>query len=337
MRQDQIGSSVTTREIYTIDTVPGDNCDDCPDPCEKVIMTMAGASATPGTQPSVIYSSDGGESWASSTISTLFSNENIKDGAVVGGSFVIISNTSNSIHWTVADDIFTANNVWSEVVSGFVAAKAPNAMTALDVRHIWIVGDGGYIYFAENFKTGVSVQDAGVATTQNLNAVHAHDTNNVLAVGNSNAVLYTSNGGVTWESVTGPSVGINLGACWMWDAKTWLVGEGAGGSGRLWLTVNSGVSWSQIGLPATYTRIDKIVFVSDAEGYIAARSGGKSYILRTITGGSEWVVLPQGKSGVSLNNSYLSDIAVCSKYANTAYAAGLAANGTAGIAAKMSA
>lgn len=337
MRQDQIGSSVTTREIYTIDTDPGNNCDDCPDPCSRVLMTMAGASATPGTQPSLIYSSNGGESWASSTISTLFSNENIKDGVVVGGSFVIISNTSNSIHWTVVDDVFTATNTWNEVVSGFVAAKAPNAMSALDVRHIWIVGDGGYIYFAENFKTGVAVQDAGVATTQNLNSVHALDTSNVLVVGNSNAVLFTSNGGVTWESVTGPAVGINLGACWMWDAKTWLVGEGAGGSGRLWLTVNGGVSWSQIGLPATYTRIDKIVFVSDAEGYIAARSGGKSYILRTITGGSEWVVLPQGKTGVSISNSYLSDLAVCSKYANTVYAAGLAANGTAGIAVKMSA
>lgn len=336
LRQDQIGSSVTTREIYTIDTDKGNYCDDCPDPTARVFMTMAGASATPGTQPSLLYSSDGGESWVSQTITTLFSNENLVDGEVVGGQLVLISNTSNSIHWTDISEIFNGYNTWTEVVSGFVANKAPNAMAALDVRHIWIVGNGGYIYFAENFKVGVTVQDAGVATTQNLNAVHAFDANNVLTVGNSNAVLFTSNGGVTWESVTGPSVGINLGACWMWDAKTWLVGEGAGGSGKLWLTVNSGITWTQIGLPATYTRIDKIVFVSEAEGYIAARSGGQSYILRTITAGSEWVVLPQGKKGVSVANSYLRDVAVTSKYANTAFAAGLASNGTAGIAVKMS-
>lgn len=335
MRQDQIASSSTTREIRTIDTYQGDACEDCDNPCERVFMTMLGASATPGTQPALLYSQDGGETWSSDTIDSLFSNETISDAAAFAGVFALVSNTSNSIHWTQIDDLLVGANTWQEVVSGFVAAKGPNAMAALDIRHVWIVGDGGYIYYSQNFKSGVTVQDAGVATTQNLNAVHAHDTQNVLAVGNSNSVIVTSNGGLTWESVTGPAVGINLEACWMWDAKTWLVGEGAGGSGKLWLTVNAGSSWSQIGLPATYNRIDRIVFVSDAEGYISARGGGQSYILRTITAGSEWTVLPQGKKGTPVANSYLRDIAVCSKYANTAYAAGLAQNGTSGIAVKM--
>lgn len=335
MRQDQIGAGVTTREIRTIDTYQGDNCDSCPDPCERVFMTMVGASATPGTQPSMLYSDDGGTTWSSDTIDTMFSNETINDAAAFAGVYVLISNTSNSIHWTQIDAIFEGNNTWQEVISGFVAGKGPNAMTALDIRHVWIVGDGGYIYFAQNFKSGVTVQDAGVSTTQNLNAVHAVDSNNVLVVGNSNVVLSTANGGQTWESITGPAVGVNLGACWMWDEKTWIVGEGAGGNGKLWLTTNSGVAWSEIGLPAAYNRIDKIIFVSEAEGYISARGGGQSYILRTITGGSEWVVLPQGKSGTAVVNSSLRDIAVCSKYANTAYAAGIAQNGTSGIALKM--
>lgn len=336
MRQDQVGSAVTTRQIYTVDIDPGDDCDTCPDQSSNILATMAGASATPGTQPSLLYSTDGGETWSSQTITTLFSNENIVDGAVVGGALVLISNTANGIHWTVTNDIYTASNTWQDVVSGFVASKAPNAMSAKDVRHIWIVGDGGYIYFATNFKVGVTVQDAGIATSQNLNSVHAYDVNNVLAVGNSNAVVHTSNGGSTWESVTGPAVGVNLGACWMWDENTWIVGEGAGGTGKLWLTQNSGSSWTQIGLPATYTRIDKIVFTSEAEGYIAARSGGQSYILRTITAGYEWVVLPQGKKGTPVANSSLLDIAVGAKYDNIAFAGGTASNGTAGIIVKMS-
>lgn len=336
-RQDQIGSSVTSREIFTVDTYGGDNCDDCPDPCEKVLMTMAGASATPGTQPILLYSGDGGSTWSNQTISTLFSNEDVKDAEVIGGNLVLISNIANGIHWTDIDEIYEGVNQWNDVVTGFVAGNNPNQMSSADVRHTWIVGNGGYIYFAENFKVKVTVQDAGVATTQHLQSVHALDTENVLAVGNSNAVVYTSNGGDTWEAVTGPSVGVNLGACWMWSSDTWLVGEGAGGSGKLWLTTNSGISWSEIGLPADYTRIDRIKFVSEAEGYIVARSGGKSYVLRTITAGYEWYVLPQGKKGVAINNSYLSDIAVCTKYANTAYAAGLAADGTSGIALKMSA
>ena len=337
MRQDRIGASVTTREIYTIDSIPHTPCDGCAEPCEKLLMTMAGTDATPGTPPSLLYSDDGGETWTSQTISTLFSNENVDEAQVIGGQFVLISNVANEIHWTEVDEIFDGVNTWNQVDTGFVAAKGPNAMSSSDVRHTWIVGDGGYIYFASNIKVGVEVQDAGVATTQNLNSVHALNTENVLAVGNSNAVVYTTTGGRTWESVTGPAVGINLGACWMWDEDTWFVGEGAGGSGRLWLTVNHGLTWTLVGLPATYLRIDKIAFASPAEGYISARGSGQSYILRTITAGNEWVVLPQGKRGTPINNTSLGDIATCSKYANAVYAAGVDNAGTGGIVLKMSA
>lgn len=334
MRQDQIGSSSTTREIYTVDVYPGDTCDNCPDQCSRVLATMAGASATPGTQPILLYSADAGETFSSQTISTLFSNENIMDADFAGSSFIIISNTSNSLHWTDVNELYEgASNTWQEVVSGFVINKQPNAITVADVRHIWIVGNGGYVYFASNFKVGVTVQDPGVATTQHLQAVHALDMKNVLAVGNSNAVIYTQNGGSTWESVTGPAVGINLGACWMWNEDTWFVGEGSGGTGKLWLTVNHGISWTQIGLPATYNRIYKIAFASQAEGFILAQGGGQGYVLRTITAGNEWVVLPQGKKGTAISNSYLRDLDTCKPFNNTAYAAGL--NGSAGIILKM--
>lgn len=335
LRQDVIGSANTTREIYTIDVYGGDVCENCPDQCSKVLMTMAGVGATPGTAPILLYSSDAGESFSQQTISTLFSNEVVSDAQDIGSSFVFVSTTSNSLHWTDINELFAgATNTWSEVVSGFVAAKQPNAMWASDVRHLWIVGNGGYVYFASNFKVGVTVQDPGVATTQHLQDVHAYNDKHVLAVGNSNAVIHTTNGGTTWESVTGPAVGVNLGACWMWSEDVWFVGEGSGGTGKLWLTINSGISWSQVGLPSTYVRIYEIEFASEAEGYISAQAGGQSYILRTITAGNEWVVLPQGKKGTAVANSYLSDIATCSKYNNTVYAAGL--NGSAGIAVKMS-
>lgn len=336
MNQEQVGSSVTTRQIYTVDVYTGNECENCPDPCDRVLATMAGASATPGTKPSLLYSADGGETWSQQTISTLFSNEDIADGVVVGGDIVYVSNVSNSIHWTSIELLYDGTNTWAEVNSGFVANKGPHAITAADARHIWIVGDGGYIYFASNHKVGVTVQDAGVATTQHLQAVHAFDAQNVLAVGNSNAVVYTKNGGVSWQSVTGPAVGVNLGACWMWDETTWFVGEGAGGTGKLWLTTNRGNTWSQVGLPANYLRIYKIQFVSDAEGYLIASDGSQSYVLRTITAGNEWVVLPQGKKAVPVDNTFLTDLAVCSKTQNTAFAAGVSTTAT-GIILKMAA
>jgi len=337
MKQEQIGSAATVREIYTVDVYTGNECENCPDPCDRILATMAGASATPGTQPILLYSDDGGENFSQQTIDTLFSNEDIADGVVIGSDIVYISNAGNEIHYTNIELLFDGTNTWQQTDDGFVVAHGPNAISSADARHTWIVGDGGYVYFCKNHKVGVEVQDAGVATTENLQSVSAYDKDNVLVVGNANAVLYTNNSGISWSVATGPSVGVNLGACWMWDADTWLVGEGAGGSGKLWLTINGGKSWSQVGLPASYDQIDKIVFVSEAEGYIAAHSGGQSYILRTITAGNEWDVLPQGKRAVAVDNTYLHDVAVCSKYSNTAFAAGLADDGSAGIILKMAA
>lgn len=331
MRQEPIGAAVTTREIMSIDVYRGDNCEDCPNPCDKVMATMAGASATPGTQPVLLYSDDGGDSFSSQTITTLFSNENIVDGEIIGGDLVLLSSTANELHWTSITELYEGVNTWQQTNTGFVASKNGNAMSSSDVRHTWIVGNGGYVYFTKNHKVSVTVQDAGVATTQHLRSVHAFDSTHVLAVGDSNAVIFTLNGGSTWESVTGPSVGINMSACWMWSPTVWFVGEGAGGNGKLWLTVNSGKSWTQVGLPAAYLRIDKIKFVSEAEGYLSVRGGGDGFVLRTITAGNEWTVLPNGKKGIPVVNAYLSDLAVCSKYANTVYASGLADNGTAGI------
>lgn len=334
-KQEAIAGAYTTRQIYTVDVYTGNSCENCPEPCDRILATMAGLGATPGTQPTLLYSPDGGETFSSQFISTLLSNEEIVDGFIIGGDAVYLSNTSNSLHWTNIELLYDGTNSWSEVVSGFVAGKGPRAITSVDARHSWIVGDGGYVYFMKNHKVGVEVQDAGVATTQHLQAVNAFDTDNVLAVGNSNAVLYTNNGGVSWQTVTGPSVGVNLGACWMWDEAVWFVGEGAGGTGKLWLTLNSGKTWSQIGLPSAYSRIYKINFITEGEGYLLASDGSQTYVLRTITAGNEWVVLPQGKSGTSVDNQFLTDVAVCSKYANTAFAAGMAPNGTAGILLKM--
>lgn len=335
MGQERVGASVTTRQVYTVDVYTGNDCENCPEPCDRVLATMAGASATPGTQPLLLYSADGGNTWATQAITTLFSNEEIKDGQVIGDDIVYISNTANSIHWTEIEMIYAGTNTWAETTQGFVAGKGPNAIASADARHTWIVGDGGYIYFMQNHKIGVTVQDAGVSTTSTLLAVSTSDERHILTVGQANAVIYSKDGGETWTSVIGPAVGLVLGACWMWDATTWFVGEGAGGTGKLWLTVNSGQTWSQIGLPNTYVQIDKIKFISEAEGYLSARDAGKSYILRTITAGNEWVVLPSGKSAVPVNNTSLTDLDICSKYSNTAFAAGLAAGASAGIIVKM--
>jgi photosystem II stability/assembly factor-like uncharacterized protein len=334
MATDQLAEATTTGRIMTIDVCDDRSCGDCgkeSEGCNRVLATMVGVGATPGTQPTLLYSDDSGLTFSTQTITTMFSNEELVEGACIGGDLVLLSTTSGEFHYTNVDDIYKGVNTWSQVGTGFVAAGAPNAMWSSGARYTWVVGDAGYIYFASNPRSGVSVLDAGEITTENLNDVHACDTDNVLVVGNSNTVLISRNGGKSFDSITGPSAGVNLGACWMWDADTWFVGEGAGGAGVLYKTRDGGYTWQTQTIPGTMDRIDKIVFVSDAEGYLSGRDGGSARLLRTITGGYEWWDLPE-RAGSSIPGSqYLTDLAVCEPESNVVFAAGLATDGTAGM------
>jgi photosystem II stability/assembly factor-like uncharacterized protein len=327
------------REITAIDVCDNESCGDCgesSDGCQRVIAAMAGTGATPGTLPQVLYSSDNGVTFATNDISTLFSTEQIDDGECIGANYVGISNASNSIHFTNVDQLFLGTNSWTEVNTGFVAGGNPNHMDSLDASHTWIVGDGGYIYFTANPVLGVTVQESGVATTQNLQWVSAYSTKFVLAVGALNAVVYTDNGGDTWGSVTGPEPGVLLSTCHMWSPDVWIVTTT---QGKVYYTINRGNTWTEKGLPVAATDIDAQEWVDEAEGYMAVQVGtGAARILRTITGGYEWVVLPDDLSGAQIAGAdRLNDLAGCGTGSNQVFAGGLDDDGSSGIVTKAQA
>lgn len=330
LSSDKILNAYTTREVKTVDICDEGNCGDC-ETCQRLLATMVGTGATPGTQPTLIYSDDGGVTASTETIDTMFSTEEPDDAQCIGGDLVVITHDGNEIHYRNVDELFKGLGEWHQVDTGFVAGGNPNKMYSVDPRHTWIVGDGGYIYFSKNPRAGVSVLDAGVLTTQNLNYVHAFDSENVLVVGNSNVVLYSGNGGDTWRTVTGPAVGENLGICWMWDANTWFVGTGAGGSGVLYKTKDGGYTWDTVDIPVAANRFDEIIFASEMEGFIACRVGGNAKILRTLTGGYEWWESPDSTKGSLELIDYVNDLAVCSFFENKLFAAGLADDGSAGV------
>lgn len=340
MSFERLATAEATREISTIDVCDNETCGDCGDPsdgCQKIIATMAGVGATPGTKPSILYSEDQGQTISSQDITTLFSSEAASDGECIGENFVIVSNDSGSLHYTNTTDLFLdASNIWVEVIAGFVSGNNPNHMDSLDVNHTWIVGDNGYVYFSKNPVLGVVVQDNGIATTQNLNWVSAFDAENVLAVGALNAVVVTNNGGDSWRSVLGPAPGITLNTCHMWSKDVWLIG---GSQGTLHYTVDGGANWKTKELPIAATEIDVIEFANEAEGHMAVQFGtGAARILRTQTGGYEWKVLPDDHQGTTPIGDYFNDLAVCGPAGkNTVFGAGLDDDGTTGIIVKAEA
>lgn len=333
----RLASTLTTRETLTVAVCDKEGCGDCGDAsdgCQKIFVTMKGASATPGTKPTLLYSQDGGSTWTSKTIDTMFSNEVPSDDACIGANYVIAGNIPNSLTYINVDDLFAGTGAWVEVITGFVAGGNPNAMFSVDARHTWVVGDGGYVYFTANPTMGVEVQSAGTVTIQNLNDVDAFNTNTVLAVGQNNAVIYSTDGGESWGSVVGPAVGIHLNACEMWGEETWMVGTN---DGRLFVTENQGQTWTEKEIPGNITNIYDIEFVDEAEGYMAVEDNGSGYIYRTLTGGYEWTALPDGKKAAIPGNDRINQLATCGVGKNRVFGVGLDDDGTAGIIVKASA
>ena len=323
--------SEISREIIGIVVCDEVECGDCDDPsngCEKVFAVQLGTGATPGTLPSVVYSADGGVTCASTDIDTLFSSEDPDDVACVGPNLVVVS-SAGGMHVAPTADILAGTEVWIEPTGGFVAGNGPIAIWNEGINNTWIVGENGYIYFTAEPLTGVVVQDPGVATTQDLQDVHAFDTENVVAVGDLNAVVRTTNGGLTWEAITGPAVGITLNCVWMYDSRVWLVGSS---TGILWLTTDEGATWTDITdrLPVTVIEIDEILFVDDTVGYMALRDGAAhGLIARTLDGGQTWFILPEGSGNIP-DNDRINMLAVCDD-PNVVWGGGLGADGTDGI------
>lgn len=326
---ERAGATVT-REIISIDVCDRVQCGDCGDTsdgCQKVLATQVASGSTPGTAPAVIYSSDGMQTAASVNISTLLGNENPSDSECVGGNFIVTSNTDESLHYAKITDILSGSPSWNQVTRGFVFGNGPNAIASADPDHTWLAADAGYIYFTSDPTQGVEVQEAGSLTAQTLNDVDALDEEVVVVVGNSNVVLATDNGGITWRLITGPVVGQNLTTVAIKDKYTWVVGVA---NGTVWYTEDEGVTWVQSTLPIAGSRIDDIKFSTRTAGYLSLRvTGARSRILRTIDGGHSYYVLPEGPGQIP-DNTRINQVAVCSD-PNVVYGGGLGSNGTDGI------
>lgn len=319
--------------VVICDAISCGACDNPSDGCEKVFALTLTIGGSPGAAAEIIFTGDGGTTWGDTEVDTLPADADPDDLACVGDNLVVISGDDDSLHYAPKADILEGTETWTEVTTGIVAAGSPRAIFSLSPRHTWIVGDGGYVYFTDDPTAGVTVQDAGTVTTEDLAAIHGYDSQNLVAVGANNALIVTRNGGTTWTAVTGPNAGVALTTVWMRGPNEWFVGSA---DGTLWYTVDSGLNWSQKVLPgqSALTNIADIKFSTPTVGWIAAdASGPAGRILRSIDGGNSWYVAPEGNLSLPANDS-INEIAICESNPNVVYAGGLADNGTDGFMAK---
>lgn len=333
----EVAATNITREVKAVAICDqagcGGVCGSSSDGCQKVFFVTISAGGSPGLNADVIYSSDGMATSTLIHITTLALTESPSSAVCVGSNLVVAVATSGgeALHYTNITNTLNGSPSWTKVTSGFVATKGPNAMWSIGPSETWLVGQGGYVYFTSDPTSGVSVQDAGVATSQNLNDIHMLDSTHGVAVGASNAVVKTTDG-VTWSAVTGPAVGVALNAVWMKSRDTWYVGT-AGGA--LYRTNNAGVSWTSVGFSGSGAGVVRdIYFVNDTVGYMAhdtATPAGR--IFRTVDGGNTWYTAPE--TGTMPANDRVNSVRACA--VNGVFGGGLADNGTDGFGVKLTA
>lgn len=337
IRDSEIGESQIVQEIVGVVIPDSISCGDCGAPSDgsQVVFAVTKSNAgSPGLPAEVIATQDGGATLIESILDTIGADEDPTGLAAVGTDLVIISNADLALHYAPIADILAETETWTRVATGFVASNGPNAIYSSGRTFTWMAADNGYIYFTADITTGVTPQQSGSLTTENLNAIHGLDEDNVVAVGDNNAVLVTANGGDTWSAVTGPNVGVNLTTVWVRSALEWMVGDAGG---NLWFTRDGGVSWTAKAFSGSGAgMVHAIAFATRTVGYMAhstAASVGR--VFRTVDGGATWFRIPTGGIQITahdqINALAVADGAPDNVRANLVWAGGLADDATDGI------
>jgi photosystem II stability/assembly factor-like uncharacterized protein len=333
----EVAASDVVQEVVDVIICDSRQCGACgisSNGCEKIFAVSKNTAGSPGLGAQVLYSGDGGSLWGSTVVTTLGASDDPSALACSGIYLVVASLESESVHIAPLADILLGVETWTEVTTGFVAAHGPNAIFTLGSTFNWLVGNGGYIYFSDDIGSGVSVQSAGGQTVQNLLAISGSDELNLVAVGASNTILFTNNGGDTWSSITGPAIGEDITSVAVKSPTVWIVGTSAG---NLFYTGDGGATWTAKLFPGSGSGVvQDIQFSNGTVGYLShTTSGGVGRILRTIDGGFSWYVLPEA-AGLSLpDNDKIDALAACTEDVNLVFGAGLGANATDGILIKV--
>lgn len=306
----------------------GGDCQDDSDGCQRIYAVSTPLVGSPGTAPDIIYSITGGSTWVSEEIDTLAEDEVPTGVAGLGSYIVVISNIAGSVSYAEKDDFDgTTTPEWTEVTTGVETGGEPNAIHSVGTT-AFVVGDGGYIYSTSDPTGGLTVLDAGVATSENLTDVHALDDKIAVAVGANGAVVYTTDGSTWAEADDSPDTG-DLNAVLVLTKDTWLVGAA---DGNLYYTVNGGVSWSSKSFSGSGSGEVTALAWSPAGvlwmGHQTSGTAGR--LLRSYDGGYSWTVLPEGVGSIPSNDK-INAIATCSNDPNIAIAGGLADDASEGI------
>lgn len=317
----------------------GGDCGPATDGCQAVYAAAKNSGGSPGLLAEIIVTNNGGSTWKANTINGMASNQNPSSVFCNANKLIVLSKDAGALFYaTLADLQNQVASPFTKVTTGVVAGGEPIAAWSYGPRFTWVVGVGGYIYFTSDPIQGLTVQDAGNATANQLNDVKGLDANSLVAVGNSGTVIFTRNGGSTWATVPTSPTAANLNTVVMVSENVWFVGSA---TGHMYYTQDGGNTWSEKAFAGSGSGvIHDIQFVNTGSpiamvGYMAYETtAGVGRIYRTINGGNSWYIAPEDTSRVPTASKF-NALALCSD-PNIMYAGGVfdTSNNSAGIVVK---
>lgn len=247
-------------------------------------VTESSGGGSPGLPAEVIYSLDGGGTWAQATITGFGATEDPLAIGIVGNYLIILG--ADAYYYAELNANTGAPGTFTKVTGGIVGAGSPVDMFVLSPSEVFFVGEAGYIYKLTSVGAALTVVNAGSATTQNLTRIFGDRDKTLMAVGNNGTVVKSVNRGVTWATTTtSPSINGAYAGDVLDEFRYWY-GDDAGG---LYWTVDGGETWTASALPGTPTAIRDIVFASNSVGYVAYDTAGPAGNLAwTLDGGYSW-------------------------------------------------
>jgi photosystem II stability/assembly factor-like uncharacterized protein len=320
------GADVVAQEVLDVvrcDTPACGECDDESDGCEKFYAITAVEVGSPGTPPDILSTPDKGVTWYADDIDSLGAAEAPSAISCLRQYVVVVSNDSASLHYALKSEVDRVgyDETWTEVTTGFVAGGEPNhCRRAATGTILFIVGDTGYIYKCEDPLAGVTVLDAGAATTEDLRKVAAFSDTFVVAAGDNGSIVWADDGASFQAAETSPvGGGVRITALAVKSKNEWWVGTSAG---ELWYTKDQAVSWT---LKGDYGEaIYDIVFATDTEAFFASTTSTPlGRIHRSVNGGYSWYVIPEGLATIPANDR-INALAACKEDPNLVMGVGLA-------------
>jgi len=158
------------------------------------------------------------------------------------GDFLTVINGGETLPLAVSGDKGSSVSYVAGATS--MATYEPYAGDCVHPSLCIIVGGTGRVWLSTDYGQTYTEVESGSATAQNLTKVKICRRNPsvVYAIGASNAIIKSTNGGYSWFALTGPSATDALTAIEIVGENDVLVGND---DGELWQTTDGGETWTQ--------------------------------------------------------------------------------------------